>query len=294
MVDTPKSNAVRNDAISLRDFLADVRELWFALAAVVVICGVAGAVIGLLGTREYEATVVVVPAESNTGSGSLGAIGGLVSDYAALGSLVGVSLPGTGNRGELIGILQSDLLTQSYVHDNNLLPVLFARDWDATTQQWKKDLEAVPTLWGADRLFKAGIRSITDNSKTGLINLRVRWTDPKLAATWANGLVASANAYLKEKAIRESERSIVYLKQQAASTSLVEMQQAINGLLQQQLNQEMLARGRDEYALRVVDPAFPPERPVTRGPKFMAAEGLVLGLFLALAVVFVRRLLRAI
>ena len=51
--------------------------------------------------------------------------------------------------------------------------------------------------------------------------------------------------------------------------------------MESELNQEMLARGRTDYALRVVDPAMVPEKPVTPSILKMTVIGLFLGVLLS-------------
>jgi uncharacterized protein involved in exopolysaccharide biosynthesis len=121
--------------------------------------------------------------------------------------------------------------------------------------------------------------------------MHIRWKDPKLAAAWANGLVKAANSYLREKAIREAERDIAYLNEQVSKTNVVEAQRTIYSLLEQELNKEMIARGREEYALKVIDPAFAPEKPVMGGPVLMALLGFTLACLLSVTIVFIRRAL---
>jgi uncharacterized protein involved in exopolysaccharide biosynthesis len=103
--------------------------------------------------------------------------------------------------------------------------------------------------------------------------------------------VRVTNQYLRDKAIREAERNIQYLNEQASRTNVVEAQKAIYSLLESEINKEMVARGRDEYALKVIDPAFVPERPSSPGPLVLGLLGLGLGCTAAVLIAFGKRAL---
>jgi hypothetical protein len=68
------------------------------------------------------------------------------------------------------------------------------------------------------------------------------------------------NDYLRANAIAQSERNIAFLGQEAAKTYVVGVKQAICEILQSEIRKEMLARGSEEYAFRILDRALPPER----------------------------------
>jgi uncharacterized protein involved in exopolysaccharide biosynthesis len=123
--------------------------------------------------------------------------------------------------------------------------------------------------------------------------MTIRWNDPRTAAKWANDLVKNTNDYLRAKAINESERHMEYLNDQLKKTTIVEAQKAIYALLQDEINTQMIAKGREEYALKVIDPAVAPEQAVSPGPALLAVLGFVCGTFVAVAGVAVFRTLRS-
>lgn len=271
--------APREEGVSLREFLLFLwRNRWTALVAGLA-CAVGAVVASLLVTPQYSASVILLPASSR--SGSLGLGGSSVSELSGLASLAGLNLSG-GNevKTEALATLQSEVLTDQFIRQNNLLPVLFASEWNPATRQWKTtDPEKLPTLWKANQRFK-GIRSIIDDTKTGLVTLTIKWKSPALAAQWANGLVKLTNDYLRQRAIDEAERSIAYLNGEVSRTNVVEVKTAIYTLMEEEIKKEMIARGRDEFALRVIDPAVPPERKSFPRPVLWTAGAFLGGVFL--------------
>jgi uncharacterized protein involved in exopolysaccharide biosynthesis len=154
------------------------------------------------------------------------------------------------------------------------------------------DPEEIPTLWKANDLFKKKVRAVATDSKTGLVTLTITWTDPKIAAQWANDLVKSANNYLREKAIEQSERNIAYLNDQAAKTDAVGIRQAMYSILQVEINKAMLARGSEEYAFKVIDPATVPEKKTSPKRSLWLASGFAGGALLSIMFLLVRNAVR--
>jgi uncharacterized protein involved in exopolysaccharide biosynthesis len=280
------------DEIRLRDLMADLRRAVVPIIVATIIGGIIGGAIGLYRDKEYSASIIVspVPQDSNSSKGALGAIANQFSDLA---SIAGVTPPGASARSEPIAVLQSQLLTQNYIKAENLLPVLYADKWDEASKRWKAtDPKKFPTLWTGNQYFMKNIRQVVDDKATGLVTMKIKWKDPQQAAKWANDLVKATNEYLRSKAIRESERNIAYLTDQGAKTNIVEVRQAVYSLLEQEIDKEMVALGREEYALRVVDPAFPPEKPSSLGVISLTILGLICAAMLSIIVVFARKVLQ--
>lgn len=240
---------------------------------------------------QYDASVIVSPVSND--DGQLGALGSLASQFSGLASLTGVSAASTIERNKALVILESRALTERYITSQNLLPILFDDRWNAEKQQWRgSGPDKTPTLWRANKRFDDDIRTVREGPKTGLIKLTITWKDPNLAAQWANGLIREANNYLRTEAVDESERNIAYLRGLIANTDLVTIRDAISAVLEKEINKQMLARGTEEYALKVLDPALPSERPeILRKAGWVLGGGLG-GLFLSVLFVLLRASIR--
>jgi uncharacterized protein involved in exopolysaccharide biosynthesis len=285
----PQSPPSLNDeAINLRDLFYIFRRDRWMIISVIAACALTAGAVALLLPKEYEASVLVSPVASSAGGGQMSALSSLATQFGGLASLAGVSVSGDSKRSESVAVLQSEALTEQYIQANNLLPVLFRKKWDTVKEKWTTtDPTEIPTLWKANRLFNDRIRKVSTETKTGLVTMTIRWTDPHFAATWANGLVKATNEFLRERAIRDSETNIVYLNGQAAITDAVGVKQAIYTILQSEISKAMLARGSDEYALKVIDPAVAPEKPFFPKLPLWLAAGIALGMvFSAVIVIF--------
>jgi len=270
-----------------------VISLWksrWLIAGVTALCTIGATAAALIVPNRYEGTVQFSPISPDKG----GSFGSSTSELSALGALAGLSLGNDSAKSEAIAVLQSESLTDTYIVKNNLLPVLYSKYWDARLGTWKSAADASKhTLWMANRYFDRNIRKISTNGKTGLVSLTITWRDPVAAAAWANGMVHLANDDLREKAIQQSERNIAYLTSEAAKTNIVEARQAIFSIMQKELTKAMLARGSEEYAFKVIDPATVSEKPSYPKKTVWILGGAFGGLLLSVSFIAIRNNLRS-
>jgi uncharacterized protein involved in exopolysaccharide biosynthesis len=238
-----------------------------------------------LMTPIYRAEVLLAPV-SEERAGSLSSLTGQFGDLAAL---AGVNLGANKDKtAESIAALKSRSLSVAFMEKENLKPILFPRKWSTENKKWK-DQDDVPTDWEAFEIFDKDIRAVSVDKKTGLVMLAIEWKDPALAAKWANSLVRQVNTRLRNEAIEESEKSTAYLEKQLASTSSVEIQQAIYRLVEAQAKKKMIANAREEYAFNVIDPAVSPEERVKPKRLFIVLAGLIIGVAAGFTVAWFRR-----
>jgi uncharacterized protein involved in exopolysaccharide biosynthesis len=170
------------------------------------------------------------------------------------------------------------------------MPLLFAKKWDAARNQWR-DPDDAPTLAEGVNKFSKKVRQIAEDKRTGIVTVDIIWSDREKAAEWANALISEADKALRERAIAEQGRSIEYLKSESEKTSTVEIGNAISKVMETELKNAMLARTRDAYAFKVIDPAVVPDRKDRDSPNkpLIVALGAVLGLAAGVIVAAVRR-----
>jgi len=273
------------DEIRIKDLVELLLRYRYRVALFVFACTLTVGIISFLIEKQYDAEIVISPVTSTSektfSSGTLGSLSGLAA-------LAGMSLGSDAKKAESIATLQSQALTGRYIRENNLLPILYSYVWDAQQGKWKvTDPKKVPTIWKAVQFFKS-VRTISTDTKTGLVTLTIRWNDPVLAAKWANGLVRMTNDYEREAAIAESDRNIAYLTQQAAATDVVGIKQAIYNLLQSEISKAMIARGTSEYAFKIIDPATIAEKASFPQKKIWVLVAFFGSFMLAIFVAFCR------
>ena len=265
-----------------------VRVAWdrrALLAVATLVSALAGVAVALLTRPVYRAEILLVPVQDNAG---LGGLAGLAGQFGGLASLAGLSLPQDQIRTEAVATLRSRALAQEFIDARSLMPVLFERKWDPDKAAWRGSAAArPPTMGDALLLFDKSIREVREDSKTGLVTLRIDWHDRELAAAWANELVERTNERLRAQAIAEADQSIAYLNRELAKTQNVELSAAINRLIESQIKRKTLAAVQPQFAFKVVDPAIVADADKRVRPKrklivvAFALAGLLLGVLLA-------------
>lgn len=267
-------NVVTGQADDEIDLGALVKTLWDAKLTILAITAaftLASVAYAFLATEWYRAEVLLAPVEEMTAPGIAGQLGGLAS-------LAGVTLGEKGSTAEAVATLQSRELAREFIEQNDLIPVLFADDWDAAQKAWRpKDPEDWPDVRDAIEMFHEDILQVSQNRQTSLVTLGVTWTDADAAAKWANELARRVNQRMRSRALREAEANVAYLQSELASANVVTLQQSIGSLLETEMQKLMLARGNEEFAFRVVDAAQPAKRPDQPKRPIVIALGVVLG-----------------
>jgi len=274
------------DEINLLDLLkmlVEQKKLIFIITTISTLVALAYA---LLATPIYRAEALLAPVEKEKGGG----LGALAGQFGGLASLAGINLGGGGGSiEEAIATLKSRVLTNEFIVEENIMPILFENKWDTISKQWK-DNKKQPTLWDAYNKFDKSIRIITKNVKTGLIILTIDWKEPELAADWVGKLVTRANDKLRKEAIIDAEKSIAYLNSELTKTSNIEIKQSIYSLIEAQTKNKMLANTQQEYAFRVLDPAVPPQDRVKPKRMLIVISGFILGLIVGIFIAFFNKM----
>jgi len=280
-----------DEGISLLDIWRILMRYRVMVPGVILVCTVISTVLALLMTPVYRAEIQIAPvSEKDSNSrfaAQLGELGGLAA-------LSGVNVEQGNKKNESIATLRSRRFTEQFIKDEKLLPVLFHDQWDAENQRWQEtDPEDIPTLEDAWELFDKEVRRISEDRKTGLVVLSIEWEDPDEAARWANELVRRVNEMLRKKAATESENAISYLRDQLGKTSVVELREVVNRLIESEMKEIILANITKEYAFRVIDPAVVPEEPFKPTMALMVVFGIVSGAVLGIILAMILSSVRA-
>ena len=111
----------------------------------------------------------------------------------------------------------------------------------------------------AVKFFDEDVRRVQEDKKNGVVRLAIEWTDPVLAARWANLLVERVNDRMRQRALHDAEANLAYLQRELATAQMVALQESIGRLIEGELQSLMLAKGNEEFAFRVIDPAVAPK-----------------------------------
>jgi uncharacterized protein involved in exopolysaccharide biosynthesis len=280
-------DSVAPDPARERSLLAMLQVLWdgrWWIAAVAALTLATAAAYVLLAPKVYRAEVLMIPAASLGRDGLAGQLGGL----GGLASLAGIDIGGA-RSAEPVAMLQSSGFARAFVDEQKLLTVLYADKWDAQRGQWRDaDPDRAPDLHDAVRLFERSVRGVEEDKKTGLVTLSIEWKDPQQAADWANLMVDRLNARMRARAIEEATANLRYLQEQLGELRVVDLNQPVGRLIETEMQQLVMAKGRPDFAFRVIDKAVAPKWPERPKRLRTFALALLLGPMLGALVVLVR------
>ena len=302
-------NPYPDDEIDLKELFM---VLWSEKRLISALIGGAAAIsiaVALLLPNIYTSSALLAPAE-NSGAG----LSGLMKQYGGLASLAGVSLPGgeEGSRAQLgMQLMKSRAFIGDFVERRDILPELMAveswdtgsgdiifdsDDYEAATGTWVRDVDLPkqpkPSLLEAHEEFM-DILGVSEDKETGYVTVSIDHHSPVVAAQWVNWLVEDVNAAVKAQDVAEAEKSIEYLQQQVANTSLADLQAMFFELIQSQTETVMLAEVRPEYVFKTIDPAVVPEEESKPSRVLICVLGTLLGGMLGVVIVLIRHYARS-
>lgn len=266
----------------------DFLDLWYAITSrklmiFLVVMGFTafGALLAWVLPKQYlgEATVSYVVSKSTTSTTS----------NVTTTPTVDLNQPFTAD--EIAGLIQGRAFIYKFIQDNNLLPILFEKDWNKDKKTWEPTMVHrwiygdTISIWDGYTKF-SDILDVETDDETNLTTISVKWTDAKLATEWANKMVGSLNAQLRAQAIKESEDILAQLQEQLNRTSALELKLALYGLMETQMAKVTAAKVHPEFAMKVLDNAvIPDDQAIPYFQLILIAVSLFLGLVIALSLV---------
>ena len=109
-----------------------------------------------------------------------------------------------------------------------------------------------------------GMVSLSEDQKSGLINLSVTSKSPYVAYDLSLLILREINNVYREEALKDSSKALSYLNNQLASTSQMEVRRSMSQVIESQLKIQMFANIRENYLLKPFDNAYVPD--IKSGP----------------------------
>ena len=225
-------------------FLSDIfLELWqkkYYICLIVFSAGLSMAFFSLTIPNEYKSTIVLAPAEENQGGG----MSALAGQFGGLASLAGINLGTNGSDKTVVAleILKSHTFLSSFLDKNNYKRDFLASNgweregnkltydpsiYDSSSGRWVREVElpyeSEPSSLESYNFFKEEILIVSQDEDTGIIYVSINSYSPYLAQEVAENLIRSINSYIKERDIKETEKTIHYLENAILKTNVAEM-----------------------------------------------------------------------
>lgn len=187
---------------------------------------------------------------------------GLGRDIAALGSLAGINLPSSDRANPVFrATLQSRKFASQFISAQNLVPVLLdSPEVSSAGREGAGEQREPEAFRDALDIFMEEVFFVRDDPDTGAVRIAVEWTNPVLAAEWANTLAVSFNETIRKSDIADAQRRLTFLNSEVDKTSIVPVKQALFNLVEREVQKIMLANVTDEYAFKIIDPALVPSQ----------------------------------
>jgi len=305
------SNTVRNEDAIYNDEI-DLKELflvvWKAKKFVILVTSffALGSILYALSlTNHYKSEAVLnVAGQSNTS--------GAMSGLSGLASMAGVNLSsGVDDKAKLAikivksrtflrhlitfeDILPSIMAAKSYDHQSKKIlfdPNIFNKDDNKWVREATKNQQPEPSYLEAYETYLSQV-SISQDSVTKFVTISVEHISPIFAKEFLDLIIKETNELIRNQDLRESSDAIEFLVSEIPKSSLISMKDALNELVLSQLETQMMAKISTEYALKIIEPPFVPEKKSQPNRSMIVILRTLLGGMLATLWVLMRHYVR--
>ena len=296
-----QENTTYEDEIDTKELFS---VLWKAKKLIIVITSffaLSSVFYALSLTNFYKSEAILsVGGESNP-LGSLSGMGGLAS-------MVGINLPSSGEAKSEIAMktIQSRAFLKHLITFENVLPSIMAtKSYDFQSKKiqfdpevynendgvWvrevSKNKQSEPSYLEAYEVYLSQV-SISKDEFTNLITISVEHISPIFAKEFLELIINEADELLRNKDLQESSAAIAFLNNEIPKSSLITMKDAINKLVESQLQKQMLSKVNEKYILKVIEPPFIPEVKSKPTRSLICILGTLFGGMLAIIWVAIR------
>ncbi|WNO61682.1 Wzz/FepE/Etk N-terminal domain-containing protein [Rheinheimera sp. MMS21-TC3] len=272
------SKTTLSDNITLDELFAVIWQRKWSIMIFVFICSVGAVFYTLSLPNIYRAEMILAPAGEDSSLKLPGQLGGLAA-------LAGVNLGSSSGKDKTLAIevLKSRGFMMRFIEKYDLyVPAFAAKGWDRETdtliineklydperQEWVREhkpyQQVKPSSLEVHKEFEKTF-NLDQDKLTGMIKVSLQHYSPALARDWLTLMVKELNEDIRVRTINEAESSIAFLQKHVNEAEIADIRTMLYLLIEEQTKNLMLANVRDEYVLKVVDPAVVPEEKY--GPK---------------------------
>jgi uncharacterized protein involved in exopolysaccharide biosynthesis len=248
----------------------------------------------------YKAEALLAP---NNQDGQKNGLGSLAGQFGGLASLAGINLGAgaTDKTGYAIEVLKSRDFIFKFLDKNDLkAPILASSGWnrstntlvydldiyDPETMSWIRDVapprSIEPSMQEVYQVFRSENLFVTQDEESGFVKLAVYHYSPYLAKQLVDDLITALNTTIKKQDMAEAVKSIKYFEDELKNIDLAGAQAIFYQLIEQQQQKLMLTKVRDDYVLKVVDPAIVPELKSKPKRALICVLGTIAGFILSI------------
>lgn len=288
----PHDPIYEEDEINLLDLFLVLLKHKKLIFLTVFITGILAVVISLIMPNIYrsEATIGLRAEEGSSpmdALSGLGGLGGMVSSQLGLG----------GNEGleKLKVTLNSRELSRRVVEKHNLMPVLFADEWDAKKKGWV-DEKKHPTIQDAWEILFKDLLKVTDKKDSGTLVVGFEHEDRDLSKKVVDHFIQELSSSLREEVLSDAGEKKKFFNQQLSTITDSLLREKIYALMAKEIERETFAKAQHYYGFMLIDPPVVPDEDKKVSPKrailciLSVFVAFFFSVFLAFILEFVQRI----
>jgi len=266
----------QDDFVDLGRHIHTLRREWRKIALICLAAGIATFLFLLMKQNIYQASAVIAPPPQER------------RETPALGMLAnfGIDVRGATRVEDLETLFRSDDLTVRVFERHNLWPILYKDRYDSASgkirQSWMERLSgkgeaAVPGDWDAIRVARERLR-VMINRRAGTVTISFDSPSPAGSAEIVRHYLEEGKNRLQEEALDRAVKNKRFIEEQIGKTMDALTRDRLYSLLSHEVEQEMMARNREQFGFRVIDSPRAPDRKIR--PRRLYSAGI--SMFLAL------------
>jgi len=285
------------------DLLILVKEIWKKRIFIIIstaIISLTSIIYALSLTNYYTSETIVNMRDSQDTS--------MVSNSFGIPSMLGLNLFGgtNGSASEIIELIQSREFVKRLISFEDVLPSLLAIEsydssskklifdsdvYDSKSKKWVRNVNnsqlSKPSYLEAHRAYSEML-DVSIDKVSGLISLKFEHVSPIFAQQILSMIIQEANNFNREMDIKNTNLALSHFEKELSKTSLLEMKESINQLIETQLETRMMASIYDDYILVSIEPPFVPDRRSKPSRSFIVIFSTLIGGLMSLLYVVIR------
>lgn len=208
--------AAEEDETNLLDYWRVIQKRKIRIIIITLLFTGLGILSCFVMAKKYQATATIMPPTQSGGGGGLSALAGQASSIPGIGDMLSGMGGGAGIKAApLVNFLKSRTLTEQVIRQLNLMPVIYKKQWDPSTQTFRAGLlGGIPNLESAVRQMQKKLVKVTDDKKTTLIKIEVTLKDPVMAAAVANRMLIDLQDFIEKNSVTVAKRNRIFIEEQ--------------------------------------------------------------------------------
>lgn len=276
----------REEVIDLGKYFPIKRRDWRNIALLSLTAGIVTFLVTFLMQDIYQATAVIAPPAQDK------------KEIPAFGMLAtfGVNLGGVTKVEDLESLFKSNDLTVRVFKNHNLWPILCKDRYDPATGKIKRSWvdrlvrgkeSEYPGEWDAIRAAKNRLH-VSINKRAGTVTVSFESPSPIGSSDIVRHYLDEGKNHLQEEALDRATRNKKFIEEQIGKTLDALTRDRFYSLLGQEVEQEMMARNREQFGFRVIDSPRAPDK-ATKPKRINNAAGVTFASFMLFIIFFAIR-----